>query len=161
MKDQIIEAVEQSPGIHFRGLTRELGCSPSTIEYHFERTDRLKDRNIRGYRRLYPEGLPEEYESSLAALNHPVRSRILYGIEEKGLKGFSDIEGQVDVSKSTLSSHMAVLSQAGLVEVEKRGNRKYYEVSTSVRSAIKKFTTMALDEMESNFIDMWDSSENV
>jgi DNA-binding transcriptional ArsR family regulator len=156
MKQEIIEAVEQSPGIHFRGLTREIDCSPSTIDYHFKRTDKLKDRDIRGYRRLYPVEVPEDYESSLAALNHPVRARILYGIERKDLKGFSDIEDAVDVSKSTLSTHMNVLSEAELVEVEKRGNRKFYTVSNPVRKSIREFTTSTLREMESNFIEMWE-----
>lgn len=161
MREQIIQVVEQSPGIHFRGLTRELECSPSTVDYHFERTESLKDRDIRGYRRIYPAKVPEAYENSLAALNHPVRARILYSIEEKNLNGFSDIENQVDISKSTLSSHMSVLSDAELVEVEKRGNRKYYEVSSPLRRSIRKFTTLALREMESNFAEMWGSSRNV
>lgn len=156
MKQEIIETVQHSPGIHFRCLTRELDISPSTVDYHFERTDELRDRDIRGYRRIYPVDVSKRHDSSLAALNHPLRSRVLYSIEKEDIRGFSEIHELVDVSKSTLSTHINVLSDADLVRVEKKGNRKYYDVSDPVRDAFRNFTTFKLDDMESKFIDMWD-----
>ncbi len=156
MRQELVRTVENSPGIHFRAVTREMECSPSTVDYHFERTDRLRDRDIRGYRRFYPVEVSEEHDSSLAALNHPVRSKILYSIQEKNMRGFSDIMKVVDLSKSTLSSHISVLTEADLVKVDEQGNRKYYDASDPVKKAFDRFDTLSLRKMESNFIDMWE-----
>ena len=156
MRQELVQTVEKSPGIHFRAVTREMGCSPSTVDYHFDRTDQLKDRDIRGYRRFYPVEVSEEYYSSLAALNHPVRSKIIYSIQEKDMRGFSDIKKVVDLSKSTISSHISVLTEADLLEVDEQGNRKYYDTSDPVQKAFNRFETLSLRKMESNFIDMWE-----
>lgn len=63
----------------------------------------------------------------LKALAHPTRlwmAEQLAG-EERCVCDFVDV---IDVDFSTISKHLAVLKQAGIVEDEKRGKQVYYRL---------------------------------
>lgn len=87
-------------------------------------------------------------DTSLALLLHaiadPTRRKILRALKVKGTgslgKGTglcaSDIEERVDVSQPTISHHMGILQKAGLVEIQKQAQWRWYRRN---EAAIREF----------------------
>ncbi|HKL24788.1 MAG TPA: metalloregulator ArsR/SmtB family transcription factor [Desulfuromonadales bacterium] len=63
----------------------------------------------------------------LKAMAHPTR---LYIIEElsRQERSVCDLTAQVGVDVSTVSKHLSVLRQAGIVSDDKRGNQVFYKL---------------------------------
>ncbi len=63
----------------------------------------------------------------LKALAHPSR---LYIVEElqKGERCVCDFAVEIGVDMSTVSKHLSVLKQAGIVSDDKRGNQVFYQL---------------------------------
>lgn len=150
MKEQIITQVEETPGIHFRKLQREIGCSKSTINYHVKRTEKLEEEKIRGYRRFYPKDIDEDDRSILAALNHSPRGEILYELQKEHRK-LTDISEKVDKSPATVSQHLNVLKKAGIVRKDDK-----YKLKSKKAEKVKRYASNILEKRVDNFIDMWE-----
>jgi len=81
----------------------------------------------------------------LHAIADPTRRRILEVLKERGGCSIgkevglcaSDIEVRIKLSQPTISHHMAILKKAGLVEVHKVGQWRWYRRN---ESALKEFT---------------------
>jgi len=71
---------------------------------------------------------------ALHAIADPARRRILQALKERGASSIgkdeglcaSDIELRVHLSQPTISHHMSILKQAGLVEAKKLGQWMWY-----------------------------------
>lgn len=72
--------------------------------------------------------LLERNAERLAALGHPVRLAILRAVVKGPETGTpaGDLQSQVGIPASTLSHHLATLSEADLVKVERSGNFLLY-----------------------------------
>lgn len=96
-------------------------------------------------------------DRALHAIADPTRRRILYALREHGgtaktagkvATGKSaclcggDIEERVQLSQPTISHHMAILTQAGLVEAVKQGQWRWYRRNEVViRQVLKTLRT--------------------
>jgi len=150
MKAQIIDQVDSTPGIHFRKLQREVGCSKSTLNYHIGRVESLEDQKIRGYRRIFNSEVSKSDRNALAALNHSPRGEIIYYIDE-GEHTLKQISGKVDRSAPTISHHLKVLQDAELVE-----KKDSYVLNRSAAKAVKRYASDILDSRVDGFIRMWE-----
>ena len=65
------------------------------------------------------------------ALNDPTRREILELLRQKDLSA-GEIAAQFDMSKPSISHHLDLLRQAGLVESVKQGQFVYYSINTTV-----------------------------
>ena len=75
------------------------------------------------------------------ALGHPVRLQIVDLLNRYGGRVcVCDIEGQFDLTQPTISHHLKVLREAGLVGFEPRGLWAYYFLRPG---AIQEITTLA------------------
>jgi predicted transcriptional regulator len=153
MKQEILGKIEESPGIHFREVQRQIGCSSTTLNYHLNELD-IRERQFHGYRRFYPREVPEELQRSLAAMNHDVRGQMLCQMRE----GISqkDLVENMDLSKSTVSSHLKILKQDGLVREEERGRSKNLYLSQKAIDALERYASKFIEEASEGFIEMWD-----
>ena len=77
-------------------------------------------------------------QDTLKALNDPVRRKILDLLKEKPLP-VGDILSQLDITGATLSHHLKILKEAGLVTSNRDGNFLIYEINTSVMEDIMKW----------------------
>ena len=76
----------------------------------------------------------DQLTNALRALADPTRRRILALLKQRGCCSIGkdvglcacDIEAQIKLSQPTISHHMAVLKEAGLVESEKIGQWMWY-----------------------------------
>lgn len=64
----------------------------------------------------------------LKALAHPTRLFIIEEIE-KGESSVNSLTALVEVDVSTVSKHLTVLKNAGIVSAEKRGNQVFYRLA--------------------------------
>jgi DNA-binding transcriptional ArsR family regulator len=77
----------------------------------------------------------QELTCMLQAIADPTRRRILQALKERGGCSLgkevglcaSDVEARIQLSQSTVSHHMAVLSKAGLVTATKLGLWMWYQ----------------------------------
>jgi ArsR family transcriptional regulator len=74
------------------------------------------------------------------ALNDPIRRRILEMLKKKGDMSAGDIAEQFDISKPSISHHLDLLKQAGLVEVMRDGQFLYYSLNTTIIDEVMKWT---------------------
>lgn len=154
MRQDILETVQESPGIHFREVQREVGCSSTTLNYHLESME-LRERQFHGYRRFYPSEVPEELERPLAAMNHDVRGSMLCEIKDGGVSQKELVKG-LDLSKSTVSSHVKVLKQDGVIKEEPDGRSKKLYPSEKSLEALERYASKFVDEASESFIEMWE-----
>ena len=63
----------------------------------------------------------------LKAMAHPSRLFILEELE-KGERCVCDLTDQIGADVSTISKHLSVLKQAGIVQDDKRGNQVFYQL---------------------------------
>lgn len=128
MRARILDAIETYPGIHFRGLVREVDTSTALARYHIE--DLLEDEAIRsvdvgGYTRYFPEGelesLTDEERSMLNAMRQKRRLEIVLALLQGGEASHKALHEIVGGSKGTLTYHLGKLREAGIVEKTDEG----------------------------------------
>jgi ArsR family transcriptional regulator len=72
------------------------------------------------------------------ALNDPTRRQILELLGRDDLSA-GEIADQFDISKPSISHHLDLLRQAGLVESVKKGQFVYYSINTTVFDELVKW----------------------
>jgi ArsR family transcriptional regulator, arsenate/arsenite/antimonite-responsive transcriptional repressor len=85
---------------------------------------------------------PEEAERATADLEilaHPIRMQLLDMLvrREGGEVCVCDLEGGVAVKQPTVSHHLKLLREAGLVSSERRGLYAYYQVNRDALDALR------------------------
>ena len=75
------------------------------------------------------------FQETFKALSDPTRREILHILRD-GAKTAGEIGSHFDMTGATVSHHLAVLRQAGLVTDDKRGKWIYYELNLSVLDEI-------------------------
>jgi len=89
-------------------------------------------------------------DSTLHAVADPARRRILTALKQHGTSAAGkssglcagDIEERVHLSQPTVSHHMAILTKAGLVEVVKQGQWRWYRRNDkALRRLVKSLRT--------------------
>ena len=71
------------------------------------------------------------FQQSFKALGDPIRREIL-ALLRRGPLPAGEIAAHFDVSAATISHHLAILRDAGLVLDDKQGKYIYYELNMSV-----------------------------
>jgi DNA-binding transcriptional ArsR family regulator len=75
----------------------------------------------------------DEYESVMKAAGDPVRARILKLVQQREMCVCELIE-ILGLSQSTVSGHLTILKNAGLVEDRKEGRWAYYSLAGSKKN---------------------------
>jgi ArsR family transcriptional regulator, arsenate/arsenite/antimonite-responsive transcriptional repressor len=77
----------------------------------------------------------DDLASRLGALSHPARLAILRHLSGNGCACCKDVVGQLDLAQSTVSQHLKVLVDAGLVRVKTDRQRSLYEIDHGALAA--------------------------
>lgn len=78
-----------------------------------------------------PSKTQAQYEARakiIKALAHPARLRIVDELAEHNERCVCDLTELIGSDMSTVSRHLAQLKEAGIVEVERRGQMAYYRL---------------------------------
>lgn len=79
--------------------------------------------------RLHADCPVDEMATRLAALSHPARLRILKHLAGRGACCCGEVVDQLDLAQSTVSQHLKVLVEAGLVTYSPERPRSRYAVN--------------------------------
>lgn len=100
-------------------------CSAEGVEEHILKLKNLIDK--------YPSETIEKFTHIFKALGNPIRVKILILLFEKVKVNedlcYCEINVIFGVSQSTISHHLNVLEQAGLISNYTQGKWKYYQLS--------------------------------
>ena len=156
------ELVGLLPGIHLRELQRFLNASFNTTRYHVNNLERdgevlcLKEG---GYSRLYPVGLGDRARGLYSVLHNTNTRRILRTLVSRGGVGNAEISTETGLPRSTVSEHIELLCQSGLVtRTVQLGGGMLYEVQDQekVGEALAMFERNLLSVAADSFIDLWE-----
>ena len=75
------------------------------------------------------------FQETFKALSDPTRREILHLLRD-GAKTAGEIGSHVDMTGATVSHHLSVLREAGLISDDRRGKYIYYELNLSVLDEI-------------------------
>lgn len=82
------------------------------------------------------------------ALGHPARIQILELLARQVECRGADVFGELPLAQSTVSEHLRVLREAGVVDSSPAGPAMVYCLDTETLSALGRFVTRILEERE-------------
>jgi predicted transcriptional regulator len=152
--------VSLQPGLHLRELQRQIGLSFSSTRYHVDKLtkegeiDRVEDK---GYSRIYPAGTDSKDRILLSLVrrkaDHKILSCFLAG-DSLTQQGLAEVTG---LSKSTISEHLAILLELGVVRTGVGGERRIFELAEPAKmDRLMRCHPVRLEKATSRFIDLWD-----
>lgn len=86
---------------------------------------------------LEDAGADEELARLAKAISHPVRVRILRMLSQKEARVCSQIVGELPLAQSTVSEHLRILKEAGLVRSSQDGPRVGYCIEYTALRKLK------------------------
>lgn len=104
-------------------------CDDGTTTDHRFTADRQRD----------DPAADAEFAAFAKAVNHPMRVRILRMLARKEARACSVIVDELPLAQSTVSEHLRILKNAGLVRANENGLRVSYCI---VPSALKRFKAL-------------------
>jgi ArsR family transcriptional regulator len=85
---------------------------------------------------------------ALDVLAHPVRIQLLDVLaRNEGQVCVCDLEAAVDVKQPTVSHHLKLMREAGLVETERRGVWAYYFLNAKAVEKVRRETIQLFDRL--------------
>jgi predicted transcriptional regulator len=119
----IYELVRSRPGTFLREMERELNMQVGMLSYHLRvltEAGMIRTEQEGNHLRYFPaDGFILNDRKVLSHLRSRTSRAILMHVLDRGPVGFSEVQGLVGISKSTLSYHLKRLTSAGLVRVSK------------------------------------------
>ncbi len=100
-------------------------------------------RSLSIHSRPLTEGQAESLSAVFAALADPTRLRLFDLVRRAGDGGICscDLVEPLDRSQPTISHHLKVLREAGLVESRKEGTWVWYSVTPGATASLQAFVT--------------------
>lgn len=138
----IYDYVRRHPGVHVRGLAKDLGIATGDLQYHLlwlERHGHLKTRKSGFYRFVYPTMLfSDREELLLAVLAQDTPREIILCLVTEGEMTQGELAKALGHSQPTVSWHMERLVRHGLVRKSNGGRGMVYG-STVEKDVVLRF----------------------
>lgn len=85
-----------------------------------------------------PDTEADQMARALKALAHPIRLQIMNMLRQvEGKLCVCEIEGAFEIKQPTVSHHLKILREAGLVDAEQRGLYQYYRIKNEAVSYLR------------------------
>lgn len=160
-RKEIFDLIRESPGIHFREISRRLDIPMGVVEYHIHymlKRDLIVARREGRYKRYYAEGKHGSREKKvLPFLRKDVPRQILMNLlMEPGLR-HRDLKEKMDVSGSTLTFHLKKMIRKDIIEEKEEGGHKRFYVADreSVSRSLIMYKESFMDDLVDSFTDTW------
>lgn len=85
------------------------------------------------------------------ALAHPARIAIVENILKHKRLNATDIKFYVQLSQSTISEHLRILEDTGILHVNVEGNKTYYHVKKIALDQIPYYIQHLVNQVDENF----------
>jgi len=160
---EIYRAIDETPGIHFRGLLDRLTYAQGTLQYHLRRLtdEELIEVSEDGkYTRYYAaDSFDETDRTVMNALRREYARRIVAHLAADGPLTTTELADRLDKSRSTVSWHLSKLADADLVAGERDGRSVYYDLTDAER-VTRLYTVYRgsfTDRVVDRLFDLWDA----
>ena len=120
--DDVHACIRRYPGIHLRGLERELRMSSALVHYHvkqLEKAGKVVSAAVGGYTRYYAtdlDDMPAADRELLAVLREEVPLHVVLLLLERGETTQGDLTDALGLAKSTVSYHVDKMVARGVLE---------------------------------------------
>ena len=120
-RTQILQTIQQRPGIYLRELARLMRLSVTTVRYHVDRLENegriTSDRRTR-YRHLYMGDFGGVDLAIMNTLNEPPRDKMLeYLLGQPGARPV-ELARVLGLTEGTIAHHLRVMEGRGLIDIE-------------------------------------------
>lgn len=160
---RIYQIIHDHPGLHFRELLARCRLAQGTLQYHLPRMAQdglIAVSNDGGFTRYYATGrLRLEDRPIIDALRREYGRRILATLVAEGALPTHALAQRLGRTSSTVSWHLARLSEAGLVLRRREGQEVLYEIADAAR-VIHLYTLYRAsftDRLVDSLLGLWDS----
>ena len=164
-KALVAACIRRYPGIHLRGIERELGLSSGLVHYHvkaLEAAGEALGASVGGCRRLFPKDAgggrvlaPEDLDL-LAALREEVAFHLVLLLLDGGPTPQADLVEETGLAKSTVSYHLERLVARGLLErVERPSGERVVRVRESARVRRLLLAYEPTADLQERFRGLW------
>lgn len=159
-KTQVLNLVENHPGIHFRELLRKSELALGQLQYHLNKLIKEKSifkERLLGHVRHFDCSIPHEQYTIHAALWNPSCNKILTHLLEHEGNHCSHLLEHIKLSNSTLSWHIKRLESVQIIETKRHGSKKCIHIKDPelVKKAMKAHKFSILQKSVYNFQDAW------
>ncbi len=160
-RDQILEFVKKNPGHHFRGIQRALRVSTGVLQYHLGslvKENHVIVRDINGTSCYFPSKSFNEVQFKvLSHLRNRVRNKILRVLLDGKPKPPSELKKELSVSSPTLSYHLALMADDGILEkvLDEKGTAYKLKDLGIFKGLIVEYRESFADKLIQDFVDLW------
>lgn len=125
VRKRVYDAIRRYPGIHVRGLERNVGVSAALVSYHLKKLVEegfVEAHEQGGYARYYPTSKGESARVTgadlplVGLLREEVPLHVALLLLDHGPLTHGELVEKLGVAKSTASYHLAKLAEMGIVE---------------------------------------------
>jgi predicted transcriptional regulator len=118
-RTRIRSTIESNPGIHFRGLVRELDLATGQVQYHLRRlrkTAVVDEHEYNGQTHYFAGEYGEWERNAIALLRRETPSAIVVTMYASDPVRPPELADRLDLPRSTLEHHLGTLEDADLIE---------------------------------------------
>lgn len=129
--NQILELIQENPGIYVREIVKKTGFANGVVQYHLkklEKSGRVKIDKRTRYKRYYSVDVNEEEFPVIANLRKKTKQKVLFAILNSGDASFDDVLQKIHKSPSTISWNISGLVDDGILEKVTKNGKKVYHV---------------------------------
>lgn len=137
-RKRIFKYVSQNPGVHLRGIMKDLGLTPNEAYYHLgvlEKFRLIECQRLNSSVIYYPRGMGKRARKlgvARLALRSPLAKEVVkYVLQHQGAEA-ADIAAELGVDKRLVDYHVKKLVGAGLLIRDSDGGGKLYVRNLSV-----------------------------
>lgn len=165
-RGDVLACIRKFPGIHLRGIEREIGMSSALVHYHVKALEEEKtivSAVVGGYLRFYPReivtgprGLAASDQEALALLREEAILHVVLLLLDERELAQKDIAESLALAKSTVSYHVDRLLAKGVVTRAERDGEKVVKLRDPAR--LRRLLTRfePTKAMRDKFSDMWE-----
>lgn len=133
IRKRIYDYILSNPGIHFRGLVRNLDLSNHVVVWHINVLERfefikraeIENREIYYDVRLHLEDIKKQYYLSKQ------KSQQIIQFLKSSKKSYSKtkLAKQLGMHFNTISKYLAILVEYGIIDIKKKGRSTFYSLA--------------------------------
>jgi len=148
---RIVDAVRETPGIHFNAIVRSLDLATGQVQYHVKKLlaeESIQATELYGRTHYFPEGFDDAEQRTVALLRRETtREIVAYLFDHEGARP-GDIADAVGVARSTVEWHLDRLIEQDLLYKRREGSNR---VTLELRHP--EATAALLSEVDPGLLD--------
>jgi len=160
VRRRIFEFVRANPGVHFRAVGRALRLGVGALDYHvriLEGLGLLRTEKRRGKLYIFSANTKKDESALLPTLRTARVRRIALYLLEHGRATHGTIARDMNLSKGTLSFHLARMREGGMIVEQRLPGKTIISLANpeSLARLLVTYRATFVDELVDSFVDMW------